>query len=176
MQRRYRAGIAVRYRRSREYANTRVEVRRNPVKPPLMMLYVAAEMHAIGFAVPELPKLFGFQDRGSPSGSTMQLLLKDDRLSERIIVDEADDERTDIFSGIRCPHCGWRPSDESRWACDWHDETPEPRFESCGTVWNTFGTRGRCPVCGHQWQWTSCLRCGQWSPHEDWYEHQPTPF
>jgi DNA-directed RNA polymerase subunit RPC12/RpoP len=104
----------------------------------------------------------------------MQLLLKDDRPPERIIVIEDDQDRTGMFSGIRCPRCGWRPSDESRWACDWPG-TPEPRFHSCGTVWNTFSTRGRCPECGHQWQWTSCLRCGQWSLHEDWYEPTPTP-
>ena len=42
--------------------------------------------------------------------------------------------------------------------------------DACGTAWNTFATRGRCPGCAHQWRWTSCLRCDQWSPHGDWYE------
>ena len=50
------------------------------------------------------------------------------------------------------------------------EDTPEPPFDGCGTSWNTFLTRGRCPGCRHQWQWTSCLRCHGWSLHEDWYE------
>ncbi|PYR66924.1 MAG: hypothetical protein DMF87_07020 [Acidobacteria bacterium] len=70
---------------------------------------------------------------------------------------------------MRCPLCGWRPSASSRWCCDSVDG-PEPPFDSCGTIWNTFSTRGRCPGCGHQWKWTSCLRCHEWSPHDDWYE------
>ena len=47
-------------------------------------------------------------------------------------------------------------------------DTPEPFFEGCGTTWNTFSTRGRCPGCAHQWRWTSCLRCEGWSLHDDW--------
>jgi hypothetical protein len=70
---------------------------------------------------------------------------------------------------IRCPLCEWVPASSSRWCCD-HQHTPEPPFPSCGTVWNTFSTRGRCPGCAHQWQWTSCFACGQSSPHDDWYE------
>lgn len=72
-------------------------------------------------------------------------------------------------ASIRCPHCQWRPAPSSRWCCD-ATGAPEPFFESCGTVWNTFSTHGRCPGCGHQWLWTSCLQCGQWSLHVDWYE------
>lgn len=78
-----------------------------------------------------------------------------------------DDER---FSRIRCPLCEWRPTPSSRWCCDGTD-SPEPLFEGCGTVWNTFSTGGRCPGCSHQWGWTSCLHCEGWSLHEDWYEH-----
>jgi hypothetical protein len=74
-----------------------------------------------------------------------------------------------VFSGIRCPHCGWQPDASSRWCCHAGD-SPEPFFHGCGTIWNTFATRGCCPGCSHQWQWTSCLRCDGWSPHEDWYE------
>ena len=70
---------------------------------------------------------------------------------------------------IRCPLCSWQPKASSRWCCDCVG-TPEPYFESCGTVWNTFSTRGRCPGCGHQWKWTTCLRCTRPSLHEDWYE------
>ncbi len=62
--------------------------------------------------------------------------------------------------GIRCPRCAWRPRAGSRWQCD------------CGQVWNTFDTRGRCPGCGHQWTITACLSCGDFSPHDDWYERE----
>jgi len=75
-----------------------------------------------------------------------------------------------VFDGVRCPLCAWRPDASSRWCCH-PSETPEPSFPGCGTVWNTFATRGRCPGCDHQWRWTSCLSCGGWSLHEDWYEH-----
>jgi hypothetical protein len=70
---------------------------------------------------------------------------------------------------IRCPLCDWQPSTGSMWACV-SEGTPEPFFGGCGTVWNTFATRGRCPGCSHQWTWTSCLRCHGWSLHVDWYE------
>jgi hypothetical protein len=60
---------------------------------------------------------------------------------------------------IRCPKCAWEPSRADRWCC----------FEGCGHVWNTFETRGVCPGCGKQWTETVCLRCNQWSPHDDWY-------
>lgn len=78
------------------------------------------------------------------------------------------------FAGIHCPLCGWRPDAASRWCCEAAD-APEPFFDGCRTVWNTFATRGRCPGCDHQWQWTLCLRCVQWSLHEDWYEEDSTP-
>ena len=70
---------------------------------------------------------------------------------------------------IRCPVCLWQPSPSSRWTCACHN-TPEPPFNSCGAVWNTFETRGRCPGCGHQWIWTTCLSCAVASRHEEWYE------
>jgi hypothetical protein len=77
--------------------------------------------------------------------------------------------RENNFDRIRCPRCFWQPARSSRWSCACGG-TPEPWFEACGTVWNTFDTRGRCPGCAHQWVWTSCLRCGAASPHEDWYD------
>lgn len=77
----------------------------------------------------------------------------------------------DLFAGIRCPQCEWRPDTSSRWCCQCDPADPEPFFRGCGTVWNTFATRGRCPGCSHEWQWTSCLRCEGWSPHADWYEN-----
>jgi len=87
-------------------------------------------------------------------------------LRNRVTEDNADEKR---FRGIRCPLCQWRPLSASRWCCD-ASAAPEPFFQGCGTSWNTFATRGRCPSCAHQWRWTSCLRCAQWSLHEDWYE------
>jgi len=75
----------------------------------------------------------------------------------------------EALGGIRCPLCGWRPSAGDRWSCI-SAGTPEPFFGGCGTVWNTFSTRGRCPGCNHQWQWTTCLKCHEHSLHVDWYE------
>jgi len=62
---------------------------------------------------------------------------------------------------IRCPQCRWRPARHDRWQCD------------CGCTWNTFETRGRCPECQKQWRHTKCPRCGEWSPHDDWYVQEP---
>jgi hypothetical protein len=64
---------------------------------------------------------------------------------------------------IYCPHCEYRPQPEDRWEC----------VPSCGTVWNTFWTRGVCPGCGTKWPKTQCLACAEWSPHEDWYHYPP---
>lgn len=70
---------------------------------------------------------------------------------------------------IRCPRCQWQPSKTSTWSCLWQD-TPEPPFDACGTIWNTFDTHGRCPGCAHQWVWTTCHACEVASLHSDWYE------
>jgi hypothetical protein len=101
--------------------------------------------------------------------TTTWSMLKDDRATGNVTLDVADLGEDQPFIGIRCPLCEWRPAPSSRWSCLWID-TPEPFFEACGTDWNTFATRGRCPGCSHQWRWTSCLRCAGWSLHEDWYE------
>jgi hypothetical protein len=74
------------------------------------------------------------------------------------------------FSRIRCPLCEWRPNRSHTWQCITGPGNPEGSFIGCGTSWNTFATRGRCPGCAHQWRWTSCLRCSEWSLHVDWYE------
>jgi hypothetical protein len=103
----------------------------------------------------------------------MLLLLKQDRAVDPVILDNERLAHDEDFGRIRCPLCAWHPSRSSRWCCDAR-EAPEPFFEGCGTQWNTFSTRGRCPQCGHQWQWTSCLRCHQWSLHEHWYERDTT--
>jgi hypothetical protein len=87
-------------------------------------------------------------------------------------VDVHEDEQ-DQFSRIRCPLCGWHPTASSVWACESYG-TPEPYFGGCGTVWNTFATRGKCPGCAHKWQWTSCPNCSEWSLHEDWYAESPS--
>jgi hypothetical protein len=68
------------------------------------------------------------------------------------LIGEGDDE-----GRIRCPKCAWRPRSWDRWSC------------LCGTEWNTFDTRGVCPGCAHAWKQTQCLKCGFFSPHEDWY-------
>ena len=71
------------------------------------------------------------------------------------------------FSRIRCPLCRWQPNASSRWYCG------DDRYhDGCGTGWNTFDTRGRCPGCAYLWKWTECLRCGEASPHEDWYKDE----
>jgi hypothetical protein len=72
------------------------------------------------------------------------------------------------FNRIRCPLCQWQPQASSRWYCT-NYQYPEYFFNGCGTVWNTFTTYGLCPGCGHQWRWTTCLRCHRWSLHEAWY-------
>jgi hypothetical protein len=68
-----------------------------------------------------------------------------------------------LWSGdgrLRCPKCGWQPEKNDRWSCN---------PGGCGHVWNTFETAGHCPECNRHWKDTACLRCGGWSPHDDWY-------
>ncbi len=81
---------------------------------------------------------------------------------------ELEEEKTD-FERIRCPLCDWRPTKSSLWCCADAD-APEYFYDGCFTNWNTFETHGKCPTCAHQWRFTSCLRCGQWSLHNDWYQ------
>jgi hypothetical protein len=96
-------------------------------------------------------------------------LLKKEPVSVPTVIEVSDVDDQEAFNRIRCPLCSWRPSASSMWSC-YSLGTPEPFFEGCGAVWNTFSTGGRCPGCHHQWQWTSCHRCEQWSLHQDWYE------
>ncbi len=100
---------------------------------------------------------------------SLQLLQKSDPTFGLITDKAIRSHQQDGFAGIRCPQCSWRPSESSLWCCD-SKGTPEPPFQSCGTSWNTFATRGRCPGCSHQWRWTTCLRCQEASLHEAWYE------
>jgi hypothetical protein len=65
-----------------------------------------------------------------------------------------------ILPGIHCPKCEWAPRANCLWSC------------KCGHLWNTFDTRGLCPECGHQWEVTGCLQCGEMSPHSHWYVQQ----
>ncbi len=65
---------------------------------------------------------------------------------------------------IRCPKCNWMPGPGDRWEC------------SCGNVWNTFETSGKCPACGKSWTDTQCCQkrvggCHEFSPLIDWYRH-----
>ena len=87
------------------------------------------------------------------------------------VLEEAGEESPE-GGRVRCPLCGWRPTASSRWYCD-DCGHPEYFYGGCGSVWNTFDTRGLCPGCGHHWRWTSCLYCGGWSLHEDWYATEP---
>ncbi len=106
----------------------------------------------------------------SPVEQVRRFLKQDISLDDlTVTTPELDDAET--FRGIRCPLCQWQPDSRSRWCC-LAIESPEPFFQGCMTVWNTFATRGRCPGCSHQWKWTSCLKCEGWSLHEDWYEER----
>lgn len=64
---------------------------------------------------------------------------------------------------IKCPKCNWAPDGGAYWKC------------SCGHVWNTFATAGKCPACGIVWTFTQCPSsrrlggCSKISPHIDWY-------
>ena len=58
---------------------------------------------------------------------------------------------------ICCPKCGWEPDGKPYWRC------------SCGHLWDTFSTGGRCPRCKKVWEKTQCITCFKWSPHLDWY-------
>jgi len=95
-------------------------------------------------------------------------LFKDEGAANDIAVITSKLEDDDPFSRIRCPLCRWQPTASSRWRC-LVSGTPEPPFDACGAVWNTFSTGGRCPGCRHQWRWTTCLRCLEHSLHKDWY-------
>lgn len=89
--------------------------------------------------------------------------------AEKILKAVEEEKAADDFQRIRCPLCKWRPRASSRWFCADAD-APEFFYGGCGAMWNTFETGGKCPRCNHQWRWTSCLRCGGWSRHDDWYE------
>jgi len=96
------------------------------------------------------------------------LLRHSDRDVTIVTTTREDDDKREGAGGIRCPRCEWRPRPSSRWCCS---ECPQPEgfLAGCGTLWNTFETSGVCPGCRHQWRWTSCLACGGWSLHDDWY-------
>lgn len=63
---------------------------------------------------------------------------------------------------IYCPRCAWVPGPHDEWMCR----------PGCGTVWNTFETRGRCPGCRKQWLVTVCLASFVSSLHRDWYHDE----
>ena len=94
------------------------------------------------------------------SSSTSMCALSDDAAKSSVVIDREPDQGKSIDpSGprIRCPLCGWTPGKHDHWFC------------TCGHVWNTFDTGAVCPACFHQWTSTQCLKCGDWSPHSDWY-------
>ena len=90
---------------------------------------------------------------------TSLFLLKREPARTPVTIPDLDNQKDPGGAGhrIRCPRCSWEPRPEDRWCC------------SCLHVWNTFETRGVCPACMRQWQETQCLRCNEWSPHDDWY-------
>ena len=100
---------------------------------------------------------------------SLQQFRKDNQTLGPVADTTVEPDQGEGFSRIRCPQCDWQPSADSLWCCQ-SEGTPEPAFEACGTIWNTFATRGRCPGCSHQWLWTTCLSCQQPSLHESWYE------
>lgn len=101
--------------------------------------------------------------------STLQRQVQPDEIV-RVLQTPDDSDRESVQ--IRCPLCAWQPHDSDRWSCvDVGD--PEHFLDGCGASWNTFATGGRCPGCSHQWRWTSCLDCGRWSLHDDWYVKPP---
>ena len=110
--------------------------------------------------------------QGDSTPSRMWQLLK--RQTEDDIRLDTEDKESDGEGTIRirCPLCFWQPSASSRWTCDCSGGTPEPPFDACGTVWNTFDTRGKCPGCAHQWIWTTCLHCRVSSRHGEWYDEE----
>lgn len=128
----------------------------------------AAERAAWAFA-PARGSEYKVRVRGHPVDVPRWGLLKENPALDAEI--DVTDERTadEGRIRIRCPLCAWTPSEWNRWCCVRID-VPERFTGGCGTVWNTFSTRGRCPGCQHQWRWTVCLSCRQWSIHEDWYE------
>jgi hypothetical protein len=107
--------------------------------------------------------------RAEEAGDYAGWLLKDARRPDLKFDPSLGQDDVEEFEGIRCPLCRWQPDASSMWFCEGVG-TPEKFTGGCGTRWNTFETRGRCPGCAHQWRWTVCLRCSGWSLHEDWYE------
>jgi hypothetical protein len=101
--------------------------------------------------------------------SVVLLVLKDDRATREVVITRERPDEDEKFNAIRCPQCDWRPVASSRWQCTGAG-TPEAPFTGCGATWNTFVTGGVCPGCSHQWRWTSCHRCREWSPHDEWYD------
>ena len=100
----------------------------------------------------------------------MALILKQRDTQPELVIDDAElTIDTPVPGSVRCPRCAWRPRPSDRWSC-LGGGAPEYFAGGCGTSWNTFETGGRCPGCSHQWQWTSCHRCEEWSLHVDWYE------
>ena len=98
----------------------------------------------------------------------VRLLLQDGDVDGPLILPGIINDEQERFARIRCPHCRWRPTSYDQW---WCASCPEPEgfYGGCGATWNTFDTGGLCPGCKHQWKWTSCLECEEWSLHMDWY-------
>jgi hypothetical protein len=94
---------------------------------------------------------------------TLLHLLKREPSGTPLIIPDLENQKDEGDGGkrIRCPRCSWEPQPKDRWSC------------SCLHVWNTFDTGGVCPACTRHWQETQCLRCLEWSRHDDWYADDP---
>jgi len=103
-----------------------------------------------------------------PGVPSFRLLHGNPATTKNTEIEFLTEEEAADFSRIRCPLCKWQPKETSRWFCA-DAGFPEYYSGGCGAMWNTFATGGVCVGCNHRWRWTTCLRCAEWSRHENWY-------
>jgi len=49
---------------------------------------------------------------------SLQLLRSDKRTLGPDTADVTKQDHENVFTGVRCPKCSWRPSSTSLWCCD----------------------------------------------------------
>ncbi len=81
-----------------------------------------------------------------------------DKIVDLLAIMNRDEKRDYSKSNICCPECKWIPDGKKNWGC------------TCGFVWDTFQTKGKCPQCETQWKDTWCPKCKKTSKHQDWYQ------
>jgi Zn-dependent protease len=62
-----------------------------------------------------------------------------------------------------CPACKKSPPIGPLWKCS-----------ACAAEFDTFETQAQCPVCGMQFQQTTCIECGATNPFPTWARHTIT--